>query len=111
MAPEKAEYKVRISPAANDRMYDHFEFLARVSVGAAERLLADLMKDIRALADTPAACPPYEPSYLQPGKYRYKLSAKRYRIVFCIEGATVFVDDIQDCRQDDDKSPLFEDDI
>ena len=35
------------------------------------------------------------------GKYRYLISCDRYRIVYQIEGQTVFVDDIQDCRQSD----------
>jgi len=33
------EYKVIVDPAVNDKMYDHFEFLARVNELAAERLL------------------------------------------------------------------------
>ena len=37
------------------------------------------------------------------GKYRYMISCKRYRIVYQIDGNNVYVDDIQDCRQDDDK--------
>jgi plasmid stabilization system protein ParE len=106
MAPEQKEYTVIVSPGANDRAYQHFEFLAQVSVTAADRLLDKLLADIRTLAHGPTACPPYDRPYLQPGKYRYKLSANRYRIVFTIEGDTVFVDDIQDCREDDSKSPL-----
>ncbi|WP_461256861.1 hypothetical protein [Treponema sp. R80B11-R83G3] len=44
--------------------------------------------------------------YIESGKYRYKLSYGRYRIVYQIVNDTVFVDDIQDCRQDDDKNLL-----
>ncbi len=36
----------------------------------------------------------------------YILSNKRYRIVYQVNGNQVFVDDIQDCRQGDDKSVL-----
>jgi len=36
----------------------------------------------------------------------YILSNKRYRIVYQIIGNQVFVDDLQDCRQGDDKSAL-----
>ena len=108
MEPDSTVYSVIVSPGANDRAYDHFEFLARVSVGAAERLLSTLKKDITSLSVRPKENPPYERAYLPPGKYRYKLSADRYRLVFTIEGNKVFVDDIQDCRQDDDKSILHE---
>lgn len=102
---EKA-YQVIIASDANGRMYDHFEFLARVSVNAANRLLDELLKDIRNLRTDPFRYPVYSRPYLPVGKYRYILSNKRYRIVYQIIGNQVFVDDIQDCRQDDDKSIL-----
>ena len=106
MEPSEKVYHVIIAPDANDRMYDHFEFLARVSVNAANRLLDDLLKDIRNLRTDPFRYPVYSRPYLPVGKYRYILTDKRYRIVYQIIGNQVFVDDIQDCRQDDDKSIL-----
>ena len=106
MTHEEKEYQVVVDPAANDRMQEHFEFLARVSVSAAERLLSDLITDMRSLRTSPLRNPPYNRQYLPIGKYRYMLSCKRYRIVYQIDGDFVFVDDIQDCRQDDDKSIL-----
>lgn len=99
-------YQVIIASDANDRMYDHFEFLARVSVNAANRFLDELLKDIWNLRTDPFRYPMYNRPYLTVGKYRYILSSKRYRIVYQIIGNQVFVDDIQDCRQDDDKSIL-----
>jgi len=41
------KYTVIVDPAVNDRMYEHFEFLARVSESAAERLLNQLVDDIQ----------------------------------------------------------------
>ena len=35
---------------------------------------------------------------------RYRLFGKRYRIVFEIVGNSVYIYDIQDCRQDSDKN-------
>ena len=99
MEPE--QYRVVVAPSANDRMYEHFEFLARVDEGAAKRLLTALVKGIRSLEKMPQRNPPYNRPYLKTGKYRYLLVADRYRVVYQIEGATVFIDDIQDCRQDD----------
>ena len=104
------KYKVSVSPAANDRMYDHFEFLARVSENAARKLLTELLSDIRSLELTPQANPYFDRPYLEQGKYRYRISYKRYRIVFQIVKDNVFVEDIQDCRQDDDKNLLREND-
>ncbi|ACV61767.1 hypothetical protein Dtox_0866 [Desulfofarcimen acetoxidans DSM 771] len=99
-------YQVIIASDANERMYDHFEFLARVSVNAANMLLDGLLKDIRNLRTDPFRYPVYNRPYLPVGKYHYILLNKRYRIVYQIIGNQVFVDDIQDCRQDDDKSIL-----
>ena len=99
-------YKVIIDAAANDRMYEHFEFLGRVSVYSANLLLEELLKDIRSLEALPFRNPPYNRPYLPVGKYRYMISSKRYRIVYQIDDDYVFIDDIQDCRQKDDKSIL-----
>jgi len=99
-------YKIIVAPAANDRMAEHFEFLARVSEGAADRLLDELTDDIKSLQRMPYRSPVYDRPYLQNGKYCYLLSHKRYRIVYQILNGTVFVDDIQDCRQSDEKDIL-----
>ena len=98
------DYKVIIDTAANDRMYEHFEFLARVSETAAENLLEGLYKSMQSLENLPQRNPVYDRPYLQKGKYRYLISCDRYRIVYQIEGTTVYVDDIQDCRQSEANS-------
>jgi plasmid stabilization system protein ParE len=87
-------------------MYDHFLFLARVNENAARRLLDTFMKDIGSLASMPWAYPVYDRPFLPKGKYRYMLSGKRYRIVYQIVDDTIYIDDVQDCRQDDDKNLL-----
>jgi plasmid stabilization system protein ParE len=104
MEADEKVYEVEVDPAANDRMAEHIEFLARVSESAADRLVDELLADICSLRKTPYRNPIYTRPYVTPGKYRYMISAKRYRIVYQIDGKFVFVDDIQDCRQDDDKS-------
>ena len=107
MEDERTIYKVVIDPATNDRMFDHFEFLARVSETAAEKLLDRLVTDIRSLERMPYRNPTYDRPYLQRGKYRYLMSCERYRIVYQVEESTVFVDDIQDCRRSDSSSLLL----
>ena len=94
-------YQVVVDPAANDRMYEHFEFMARVSETAAEKLLDGLLASIRSLENMPKRNPVYSRPYLPDGKYRYLISCDRYRIVYQIEENNVYVDDIQDCRQSD----------
>jgi mRNA-degrading endonuclease RelE of RelBE toxin-antitoxin system len=102
--PENGSCQVFIAPAVYDRMYEHFLFLARVNENAARRLLAAFMEDIGSLAAMPWAYPVYDRPFLPKGKYRYRLSGKRYRIVYQIVDDTIYVDDVQDCRQDDDKN-------
>jgi len=101
------EYTVIIDPAVNDRMYDHFEFLARVSESAAEKLLDNLVIDMSSLERMPYRNPVFYRPYLKLGKYRYMVSCERYLIVYQVVDDTVFVDDIQDSRQADDKSLLY----
>ena len=107
MENEELEYQVIIDPAASDRMYEHFEFLARVSVTAAEKLLDTLIEDINSLGFLPHRNPVYDRPYLERGKYRYLISGERYRIVYQVVNNTVYVDDIQDCRQSDINAILF----
>jgi plasmid stabilization system protein ParE len=106
MSPDTRPFTVLVSLGANARMSEHFEFLARVSETAATRLLNTLMQDIRSLAEMPQRNPLYDKPYVPPGEYRWMLSAKRYRIVYEIAGDTVFIEDIQDCREGDGKRLL-----
>ena len=106
MNTEDKKFKVIVDPAANDRMFDHFEFLAQVSESAANNLLDGLLRDIRSLEYMPYRNPIYNRPYIKSGKYRYMVSCDRYRIVYQIDENVVFVDDIQDCRQSDIKSIL-----
>jgi len=108
MEADEFVYNVIIAPAASDRMYDHFEFLARVNEMAARKLLDGLTKDINSLERMPFRNPTYDRPFLQSGKYRYKISCGRYRIVYQIGEGNVFIDDIQDCRQCDDNNLLTE---
>lgn len=87
-------------------MREHFEFLARVSERATIKLVEELVDDIRSLEHSPFRCPLFEGAGVKKGKYRFLVSAKRYRIVYQVVGNTVYVDDIQDCRQDADKSNM-----
>jgi hypothetical protein len=85
-------------------MYGHFRFLARVSVLAAERLYTAYEDALRFLEHSPEICPRYITQKMPDADLKYKLFGKRYRIVFEIIGNAVYVYDIQDCRQDTDKS-------
>ena len=98
------KYRILVSPSVNDRMYDHFLFLAQVSENAARNLLERLITDIQSLEYLPQSNPHLDRPYLEQGKYRYKLSYRRYRIVYQVVKDCIFVEDIQDCRQNDEKN-------
>lgn len=100
------KYSVRVADAAYDRMYSHVEFLARVSVTAAERLYLELEEALVFLEDSPKSCPLYIPKTPIDAELRYKLFSKRYRCIFEIIGNLLYVYDIQDCRQDTNKNLL-----
>lgn len=104
MASVEKEYNIVIAPSVNERMAEHMEFLARVSEEAANNLLDDMMAGIRSLKYMPLRNPVYNRPYLPLNKYRQLIFGnKRYRIVYQISGDFVFVDDIQDTRQEDGK--------
>jgi len=106
MSGQGGTFTVKVAHAANDRMCEHFEFLARVNEAAAIQLIEALVSDIRSLERIPSRCPMFERAGIKKGKYRFLISAKRYRVVYQVTGDTVYVDDIQDCRQDADKDQV-----
>ena len=98
-------YDVKVDKAAYDKMFRHIRFLAQISVSAAEYLYDDMKKAIDDLKINPQICSVYIQRNPNDIELRYKLCGKRrYKIVFEIIGNTVYVYDIQDCRQNTDKS-------
>ncbi|MCL1983084.1 MAG: type II toxin-antitoxin system RelE/ParE family toxin [Clostridiales bacterium] len=100
----KPEYSVSVDLAVSEKMLSHVGFLAKVSVIAAERLYDMLDESIAALENNPKIYPHYIPQEPVDAELRFKMCGRRYRIVFEIIGNSVFVYDIQDCRQDVDKN-------
>ena len=98
------QYNVLVSPSADRKLASHIEFLSRVNEMAAARLYTAYGEALCLLATSPKICPPYNPPKMTDADLRAKLFAKRYRIVFEIIGNSVYIYDIQDCRQDADKS-------
>jgi len=94
------EYVVSVLPMAEEKLATHLQFLTAVSESAAQKLYQSYRDALAFIATNPESCPLYLPS----PSYRYKLFGKRYRIVFQIVESTVYADDIQDCRQDEDKN-------
>ena len=95
-----ANYNVVISDAALAMLDSHVEFLARVSKQAAANLMDTVLDDIASLSQLPERFPLFESTFIPDGRYRKKLSAKRYLLLYEIDGNDVCVDYIVDCRQD-----------
>ena len=98
------QYHVLVSPPADRKLAHFIEFLSRISEPAAERLYRAYDEALCFLEQSPETCPPYIPQKPIDADLKFKMFAKRYRIVFEIIGNEVYVYDIQDCRQDTDKS-------
>ena len=101
-----SEYSVRVDIAAKSKMGKHARFLAKISVPAAQRLRNAYYSALKSLEQNPQRCPQYKPNSYIDEELRYLLFSGRYRIVFEIVDKTVYVYDVQDARQDDDKNLL-----
>lgn len=94
-------YKVIISPRASRQLIAHVEFLSRKSVNAASRLAAEYKETVRQLRANPLQFP-VDPHTELETPPRVALFGKRYQLYFDIEGDTVFVGAVRDCRQNPD---------
>ena len=101
---ESKKFCVFVEPAADRRLYDHIEFLARINENAAVKVYESYKEALTFLESSPEICPPYFTKMPIDVQLRYRLFGKRYRIVFEIVGNSVYIYDIQDCRQDSDKN-------
>lgn len=97
--PDK-RYKVIISDKAMSMLASHVRFLAQVSVNAALKLKAELIKEMQSLDYMPEGYPWLTDEYIPPNKYRKKLVSKRYLLIYQIIDDTVYIDYVLDCRQD-----------
>lgn len=81
-------------------LVNHVRFLSVVSRNAAQRLHKDIITEIKALAFMPESYPWLSCDEIPANKYRKKLAAKRYLLIYQIKDNTVYVDYVLDCRQD-----------
>ena len=100
----QSKYTVRIDAAAREKMVNHTRFLARVSVPAAQRLRNAYSSALQSLEINPQRCPLYKLDLDIEEELRFLLFSERHRIVFEIVDTTVFVYDVQDVRQKEDKN-------
>jgi plasmid stabilization system protein ParE len=87
---------LRRASVALDGAYD---FLAKVSPAAANRLYNDILDRVELLASTPLAAPAERLLEDVPESFRSMVVQKRYKIVYFIEDETVKIADVWDCRR------------
>ena len=101
MAREK--FKVLLADRAAKMLLTHTEFLSRVSLIAARRLLTDFKKVTSSLAENPLRFP-FADELDVPGiplkTYRKCLFDGRYKALYLIESNEVYIDAIIDTRQE-----------
>lgn len=94
------KYNVIVSDKAASMLVNHVRFLANVSPEAAKKLHKEIITEIRALEFMPESYPWLSCDEIPANKYRKKLAAKRYLLIYQIKDSTVYVDYVLDCRQD-----------
>lgn len=92
-------FRVIVSPQAEKMLLEHMRFLAQVSAPASKRFLASFKAAKQTLSAFPMLGPYDNEPPLPPNTYRKYLFYERYKILYEIEGTTVFMDAILDCRQ------------
>ena len=94
------KYKVIVSRRSDEMLLRHTEFLSRVSIPAARKFLIAFEELICNLEDNPFLYQTDNDPNLPSGKYRRAMFLTRYKMLYCIEEETVYVDAVVDCRQD-----------
>lgn len=93
-----AKFKVIFDPALDRMLLQHTEFISRVSVPAAERFLDEFEAVIQRLSENPYQFPNCDDPNLA-NTYRKAVFAKWYKMIFSVEGNTVYIDAVVDGRQ------------
>ena len=95
-----SKYNVIIAKRADKMLLLHAEFLSKVSLPAARKLLKEFKEVIVNMEENPFFYQIDDDLNLPSGKYRRALFLQRYRVLCCIIENTVYVDAIIDCRQE-----------
>lgn len=103
MQKNKSRYTVIVSEEAEAMLLDHTRFLARVNVSAANGLVSDFLELVASLETMPERFSTFVRSGHRLEGYYKALFAKRYLAIFCIEGQSVYLDFVVDCRKENDE--------
>ena len=94
------KYNVILSEKALSMINDYVRFMANVSEAAARKLYKEIIHEAQLLDFMPESYPWLISNEIPANKYRKKLVAKRYLLIYQIKDNNVFIDYVVDCRQD-----------
>ena len=99
----RGKYNVTIARRADRMLIRHTEFLAKISLVAARRLLAGFRTSTTRIANNPFQFPYADETDapgIPPETYRKCLFDGRYKAFFLVDGEDVYIDVIIDSRQE-----------
>jgi plasmid stabilization system protein ParE len=79
-----------------------YEFLEAINVAAAAKIYNNILRDVQRLETMPFMGPVEPWLDQEAGMFRYLVSCKRYKVIYCIDDDTVLIADVWDCRQNPD---------
>lgn len=94
------KYQVIVSRRAAQMMVSHADFLAEVSVKAAERLMNAFQEGAGSLSEMPFRGGWLAGEFIPPNKYRRLVLEKRYLLIYQVVDDVVYIDYVVDGRQD-----------
>lgn len=92
------KYTVEFNPQLQQQLDTHVSFISRVSKPAARRLLDEFRDLVRQLTSNPYLYPLYDDPNLPSNIYHKALIGNWYKVVYYIDGGSVYVDAVVDCR-------------
>ncbi len=93
------KYRILLASRVKTQLLNHTGFLAKVSIPAAKRFRNSFNDLLERLEENPFQFPVEEEKYLPDMEFRKALFEGRYKALFRIEGNTVWIYAVIDCRQ------------
>ena len=93
-------YTVRVTETAWNMLTTHAQFVANVSLPAANRLVDAFNEATERLSQMPRRNPWLEHDTIPYQKYRKQLFSKHYLALYEIQDEIVYISAVVDCRQD-----------
>ena len=94
------QYKVVLGSHVDSMLRRHILFISNVSISRAERFADEFESIVKELKRDPFLYPFDADENLPPEKYRKAVFGKWYKALFWVEGDTVYLDAVCDCRED-----------